>query len=123
MENAAAVEFYTEALRQWREAVELDLYASEDIVYGIMPLLVKALDLDSDHWPALDLLSDLLMEIGVYDEAIELVEKMRDLTPENDACQQKMNALLVSEEQNQRRRVRAYLHQKRQQLTRKAINL
>lgn len=122
MENAAAVELYTEALKQWREAVELDLYASEDIVYGIMPLLVKALGLESDHLPALDLLSDLLMEIGVYDEALELVEKMLSLMPDNDIYQQKLNAL-TSEGQNQRRQARAYLHQKRQQLTRKAINL
>lgn len=121
MENAAAVELYTEALKQWREAVELDLHASEDIVYGIMPLLVKALGIDPDDLPTLDLLSDLLMEIGVYDEALELAEKMLSLMPENDVYRQKLNAL-TSEEQSQRRQVRAYLHQKRQQLTRKAVN-
>ena len=122
MENAAAIELYTEALRQWREAVELGLYASEDIVYGIMPLLVKALSLDPDDLPTLDLLSDLLMEIGVYDEALELVDKMLSLAPEHDVYRQKLN-VLISEEQSQRRQVRAYLHQKRQQLTRKAVNL
>ncbi|HPF59871.1 MAG TPA: hypothetical protein P5149_13385 [Candidatus Competibacteraceae bacterium] len=122
MENAAAVELYTEARRQWREAVELDLYASEDIVYGIMPLLVKALSLDPDHLPALDLLSDLLMEISVYDEALELVEKMLSLAPDNDMYRQKLNAL-ISEGQNQRRQARAYLHQKRLQLTRKSMSL
>ncbi|HCB15263.1 MAG TPA: hypothetical protein DEP36_17090 [Gammaproteobacteria bacterium] len=122
MENAAAVELYTEARRQWQEAVELDLYASEDIVYGIMPLLVKALSLDPDHLPALDLLSDLLMEISVYDEALELVEKMLSLAPDNDIYRQKLNAL-ISEGQNQRRQVRAYLHQKRLQLTRKSMSL
>jgi len=122
MENAAAVELYTEARRQWQEAVELDLYASEDIVYGIMPLLVKALSLDPDHLPALDLLSDLLMEISVYDEALELVEKMLSLAPDNDMYRQKLNAL-ISEGQNQRRQARAYLHQKRLQLTRKSMSL
>ncbi|HRY15738.1 MAG: tetratricopeptide repeat protein [Candidatus Competibacteraceae bacterium] len=121
MENAAAVELYTEALRQWREAVELGLHASEDIVYGIMPLLVKALSLDPDDLPTLDLLSDLLMEIGAYDEAIELVDKMLSLAPDHGVYQQKLN-VLVSEEQGQRRQVRAYLHQKRQQLTRKTVN-
>ncbi|MCP5195642.1 MAG: hypothetical protein H6974_02445 [Gammaproteobacteria bacterium] len=121
MENAATVDLYTQALRQWREAVELDLYASEDIVYGIMPLLVKILSLDADDLLALDLLSDLLMEIGAYDEAVELVEKMLDLAPDDDHYRQKLN-MLVSEEQNQRRQIRAYLHQKRQQLTRKAVN-
>ena len=122
MENAAAVELYTEARRQWREAVELDLYASEDIVYGIMPLLVKGLSFDPDHLPALDLLSDLLMGIGVYDEALELVEKMLSLAPDNDMYRQKLNAL-ISEGQNQRRQARAYLHQKRLQLTRKSMSL
>lgn len=122
MENAAAVELYTEARKQWREAVELDLYASEDIVYGIMPLLVKALSFAPDHLPALDLLSDLLMGIGVYDEALELVEKMLNLAPDNDTYRQKLNAL-ISEEQHQRRQVRAYLHQKRLQLTRKTMRL
>ena len=121
MENAAAVELYTEALRQWREAVELGLHASEDIVYGIMPLLVKALSLDPDDLPTLDLLSDLLMEIGAYDEAIELVDKMLSLAPDHGVYQQKLN-VLVSEEQGQRRQVRAYLHQKRQQLNRKTVN-
>lgn len=90
-------------------------------MYGIMPLLVKALGLDPDCLPALDLLSDLLMEIAVYDEALELVEKMLGLAPDHDPYRQKLNAL-VSEEQNQRRQIRAYLHQKRQQLTRKAVN-
>ncbi|MCB1776358.1 MAG: tetratricopeptide repeat protein [Candidatus Competibacteraceae bacterium] len=121
MENAAAVELYTEARRQWREAVELGLYASEDIVYGIMPLLVKALSLDPNDLPTLDLLSDLLMEIGAYDEALELVDKMPDLAPDHNGYRQKLN-VLVSEEQNQRRQIRAYLHQKRQQLTRKAVH-
>ncbi|MCK7582469.1 MAG: hypothetical protein MZV65_47405 [Chromatiales bacterium] len=40
-ENATAAELYTQAYRQWREAVELDLQDSEDIVYGIMPLLIQ----------------------------------------------------------------------------------
>lgn len=123
MQNAAAVELYTEALRQWREAVELDLHASEDIVYGIMPLLVKALSLEPDDAPTLDLLSDLLMEIDVYDEAIELVEKMLELKPDHDDYRKKLNALASAEQKTQRRQVRTYLHQKRQQLTRQPIDL
>ena len=70
MENATAAELYTQAYRQWREVVELDLQDSEDIVYGIMPLLIQGLGLDPDHLPSLDLLSDMLMEIGAYDEAL-----------------------------------------------------
>jgi hypothetical protein len=46
---------------------------------------------------------------------------MLSLMPENDVYRQKLNAL-TSEGQSQRRQVRAYLHQKRQQLTRKAVN-
>ena len=112
---ATAAEIYQEASQQWEEAVELDLYRSEDIVYGIMPLLVRGLDLDPDHVPSLDLLSDMLMEIGGYDEAIEYAEKLRALAPDGAGYQEKLSAL-TDFENDQRRAVRVYLHQKRQRL-------
>jgi len=80
-------------------------------------LLVRALDLDPNHLPSLDLLSDLLMEIDACEEAIELVEKLLTLAPDNADGRKKL-AALVSGEENRRRLVRAYLHQKRLQLTR-----
>lgn len=116
MENATAADLYALACQQWREAVELDLQGSEDIVYGLMPLLVQGLNLEPDHLPSLDLLSDMLMEIGAYDEAIEFVERMRDLAPDDSDYQQKL-AVLAGDESNRRRIVRAYLHRKRRLTT------
>lgn len=121
MENATAAELYTQAYRQWREAVELDLQDSEDIVYGIMPLLIQGLGLDPDHLPSLDLLSDMLMEIGAYDEAVEFAEKIRDLAPDDAEFQKKL-AALADDEDNRRRIARAYLHQKRLRLTANTVN-
>lgn len=121
MENATAAELYTQAYRQWREVVELDLQDSEDIVYGIMPLLIQGLGLDPDHLPSLDLLSDMLMEIGAYDEAVEFAEKIRDLAPDDAEFQKKL-AALADDEDNRRRIARAYLHQKRLRLTANTVN-
>ena len=42
VDNATATELWAKAREQWREAVELGLHDSEDIVYGILPLLVRA---------------------------------------------------------------------------------
>jgi|GEM_PF-1244485 tetratricopeptide (TPR) repeat protein len=115
MEHATATELYARAYQQWREVVELGLHDSEDLVYGIMPLLVEALNLDPDHPPSLDLMSDMLMEVGAYEEAVELVEKMLSLTPDEADYRKKLTVLMSPPEQ-QRRVARAYLHQKRQRL-------
>ncbi len=115
MEHATAAELYARAYQQWREVVELGLHDSEDLVYGIMPLLVEALNLDPDHLPSLDLTSDMLMEVGAYEEAIELVEKMLSLLPD-DADSRKKLTVLASDVEQQRRVIRAYLHHKRLRL-------
>lgn len=115
MEHATAAELYARAYQQWREVVELGLHDSEDLVYGIMPLLVEALNLDPDHLPSLDLTSDMLMEVGAYEEAIELVEKMLSLLPD-DADYRKKLTVLASDVEQQRRVIRAYLHHKRLRL-------
>ena len=116
MEHATATDLYTQADQQWREAVELDLQSSEDIVYAIMPLLAQSLNLEPDYLPSLDLLSDMLMEVGAYDEAVEFAERLHDLAPNEADYERKMTAL-TGEEQHRRRLVRAYLRQKRQRLT------
>lgn len=115
MEHATATELYARAYQQWREVVELGLHDSEDLVYGIMPLLVEALNQDPDHLPSLDLTSDMLMEVGAYEEATELVEKMLSLIPD-DADSRKKLTVLASDAKQQRRVIRAYLHQKRLRL-------
>ena len=117
MKNSTADELHAQAAQQRREIVELGLHDAEDLVYGIMPLLVRALDLDPNHLPSLDLLSDLLMEIDACEEALELAEKLLVLAPDSADGRKKL-AALVSDEENRRRLVRAYLHQKRLQLTR-----
>ena len=119
VDSATAAELWTRARLQWREAVELGLHDSEDIVYGILPLLVQGLREDPDHLPSLDLLSDMLMEIGAYEEAVEFAEKMCDLVPDDAECQRKWS-VLTGEENGRRRAIRVYLHQKRVQLTKSA---
>jgi len=119
VDNATATELWAKAREQWREAVELGLHDSEDIVYGILPLLVQGLREDPDHLPSLDLLSDMLMEIGAYEEAVEFAEKMCDLMPDDADCQRKWS-VLTGEENNRRRAIRVYLHQKRLWLTKSA---
>ena len=121
MENSTADDLHAQADQQWREVVELGLHDAEDLVYGIMPLLVRALSLNPNHLPSLDLLSDLLMEIDACEEAVEFVEKLLTLAPDNADGRKKL-AALASGEEAQRRLVRAYLHQKRLQLTRNPIH-
>lgn len=115
MQNAMATDLYTRACQQWREAVELDLHGSQDIIYGIIPLLVEGLSLEPDHRPSLDLLSDLLLELGDYDEAHELVEKTGQLAPDDPDYQQKQ-ALFSGDERHRWQATRIYLRQKRLQL-------
>ncbi|MFZ1493250.1 MAG: hypothetical protein WAU60_07515 [Candidatus Competibacter denitrificans] len=115
MEYATATDLYAQANQQWREAIELDLHGSEDIVYAIMPLLAQSLSLEPDYLPSLDLLSDMLMEIGAYDEALEFAERLHDLAPDETDYDHKL-AALVGEENHRRRLIRAYLRQKRQRL-------
>lgn len=117
MENATATQLHMRAYQEWREVVELDLHNSEDIVYGIMPLLANALSQDPDHLPSLDLMSDMLLEIGACEEAFEFMEKMLSLAQDHPAYRSKL-ALLDSDPKTQRHVIRVYLHQKRLQLTR-----
>lgn len=119
MENTTATELYAQVYRQWQEVVELGLHESEDIVSGIMPPLARALSLEPDYLPALDLLSDMLMELGAYEEAVELVEKMLGLCPDDPGYRGKLDALAGNG--NRRRSVRAYLHQKRQQVLNRVV--
>ena len=121
MENSTADELHARAAQQRREVVELGLHDAEDLVYGIIPLLVRALDLNPNHLPSLDLLSDLLMEIDACEEAVEFAEKLLALAPDNADGRKKL-AALASGEENRRRLVRAYLHQKRLQLTRSPVH-
>ena len=100
---------------QARRRMSIGLHDSEDVVYGITPLLARALSLGPDQLPSLDLLSDMLMEVGAYEEAAEFVEKIMSLAPDNSAYRKKLTAL-ASSEGNRRRTVRVYLHQKRQHL-------
>lgn len=115
MEYATATDLYAQAQQQWQEAIELDLHESEDIVYAIMPLLAQSLNLEPDYAPSLDLLSDILMEIGAYDEALEFAERLHDLALDQPDYDQKL-AALTAEQQHRRRLSRAYLRQKRQRL-------
>lgn len=120
MENVTAIDLYQQACQQWREAIELDLHSSEDIVDGIMPLLARSLTLDPDHLPSLDLLSDMLMEVGAYDEAVEFAEKLCDLVPQQADYQEKLAVLDNDDVSARHRAIRAYLRQKRQRLAAKS---
>ena len=117
METATIAQLHMRAYQEWQEIVELDLHNSEDIVYGIMPLLSEALSRDPDHLPSLDLMSDMLLEINAWEEAFEFMEKMFSLAQDDPDYRPKL-ALLNSDPQTRRHAIRAYLHRKRLQLNR-----
>lgn len=117
METATVAQLHMRAYQEWQEVVELDLHNSEDIVYGIMPLLSEALSQDPDHLPSLDLMSDMLLEIGAWEEAREFIEKMLSLVQDNPDYRPKL-ALLNSDQKTRRHAIRGYLHQKRLHLNR-----
>jgi hypothetical protein len=78
----SAEQLYQQARGQWAHVVDLGLYDDEHAVFGVTGLLQKAIRQDGRHVKALALLSDLLMEVGAYDEASALVARLLELEPE-----------------------------------------
>ncbi|MBD2019952.1 hypothetical protein H6F43_07090 [Leptolyngbya sp. FACHB-36] len=89
----AAESLYQHAQQQWAEAIDLSLYDDEEIILGTTPLLESALNSDPNHVPSLTLLSELLIMLKAYEEAKDLVYKLRAIEPENEIHSTKQQLL------------------------------
>lgn len=75
--------FYLQARTRWAKVVNLNIYDNEDMLYSVVRLLEKGRQQNSNHVQSLVLLSDLLMQIGDDDEAMQIVESLLTLQPHN----------------------------------------
>lgn len=80
-ETLSADQLYLEARGLWVKAVKRCIYDSEDIICRVMALLERARQQNPRHVRSLVLLSDLLMQLGAADEAMELVNLLLRLQP------------------------------------------
>jgi tetratricopeptide (TPR) repeat protein len=86
---------YEQVTTPWAEVVELSLYDHEEHIHRFTPLLEAALKADPNHKPSLELLGELLIMLGSYQEAKLLVERLIQIEPENEVHRMKHD-LLVS---------------------------
>ena len=80
-DTLSADQLYLEARGLWVKAVKRCIYDSEDIICRVMALLERARQQNPRHVRTLVLLSDLLMQLGAADEAMELVNLLLRLQP------------------------------------------
>ncbi len=88
-ETLSADQLYLEARGLWVKAVKRCIYDSEDIICRVMDLLERARQQNPRHVRALVLLSDLLMQLGAADEAMEVVSLLLRLQPNNKTHRRK----------------------------------
>ncbi|MEM6253578.1 MAG: tetratricopeptide repeat protein [Cyanobacteria bacterium P01_D01_bin.156] len=76
-------ELYRDARIRWSKAVKCGIYDNEDMICRVIVLLEKAREQNPGHVKVLVLLSDLLMELGVTEAAIDVVNSLLSLEPSN----------------------------------------
>jgi hypothetical protein len=108
----SADDLYQEARDRWAKVVDLGVYDDERVIYGVTPLLEKALRQNPQHVKSLALLSDLLMQMGADDEASGLLTKLRELEPDAKAHQEKAAFLRKKRTKERRDEIRHYLARK-----------
>lgn len=91
--SSAAETLYQQAQQRWAEVVDLAVYDDEEVILGTAPLLESALSSDPHHIPSLTLLSELLMMLGAYEEAKDVVRRLREIEPEDEVHQTKQQLL------------------------------
>lgn len=84
-ETRSADQFYAVARARWVKAVNLDIDDNEDMIRSVVGLLKKARQQNGHHIQSLILLSDLLMVAGADNEAMEVVDSLLLLQPDNYA--------------------------------------
>ena len=81
--NRSADQLYLEARAMWAKVISLSIHDSEDMLHSVISLLEKARRRNSRHIPSLVLLSDLLMALGADSRAMEVVNSLLSLQPNN----------------------------------------
>ena len=81
--NSSADQLYRDARIRWAKAVRSGIYDNEDMICRVIALLEQARQQNPDHVRTLALLSDLLMELGAADEAMDVVDSLLTLQPQN----------------------------------------
>jgi hypothetical protein len=108
----SADELYQEARDRWVKAVDLGVHDDERVIYGVTPILERALRQSPQHIKSLALLSDLLMQMGADEEASRLLAKLRQLEPDAKAHQEKADLLQKKQSKERRGEIRHYLAMK-----------
>ena len=72
-----------EARALWAKVVNLSIYDNEDMLRSVVRLLEKARQKNANHVPSLVLLSDLLMQLDADAEAMQVVDALLVLEPDN----------------------------------------
>lgn len=81
--NRSADQLYLEARARWTKVVDLSIYDSEDMLASMAKLLQKARQQNARHVPSLVLLSDIFMALGADQKAMEVVDSLLLLEPNN----------------------------------------
>jgi tetratricopeptide (TPR) repeat protein len=108
----SADELYQEARARWAKAVDLGVHDDEKVIYGVTPILEKALQENQKHVKSLALLSDLLMAAGADEEAIQLLARLLELEPDTTAHQEKVALLRQKRSKVRSDEIRHYLAMK-----------
>lgn len=82
-DNSSADQLYIQARTRWVKVVECNIYDNEDMLTSVAELLKKARQQNHQHVQSLVLLSDLMMVLGANGEAMEIVEALVSLQPQN----------------------------------------
>lgn len=91
--TGSAEQLYKDARIRWAKAVRSGIYDNEDMIYRSIGLLEQARQQNPNHVNSLVLLSDLLMELGAVDEAIDTVDSLLSLEPNNRTHRRKQQLL------------------------------
>jgi hypothetical protein len=107
--HKSAEELYQEARERWAKVVDLGLYDDQKAIYTVTPILEKALRQDPKHIKSLALLSDLVMEMGAYADATEMVANLLVLEPAGKVHQDKWSLLERKNSKEKRDAIRDHL--------------
>jgi hypothetical protein len=103
--SQTADDLYREARTKWAAAVDLGLYDEEESILRVTGLLQKAVRQDPSHTRALALLCDLLAALTAYEEASDLVARLRNLQPDVEEHRTRQELLALPDAKEKRAKV------------------
>lgn len=90
-----AEELYREARARWAAIVDLSVYDDEEIITRVASALEPARAQDPKHVKTLVLLSDILMQLGALDEAMDAIDTLVELEPTSPTHAEKKRLVLA----------------------------